>query len=110
MIGLYSLSFIQGNDVSILDSTAQSISISYKFGILAFLSLIPFVWFILELIKPSTIIGKLSQDITKNSIKEYSKDLHSRARGSYKKHKNPIQPIIDIIKSSLYKSDLVTFL
>ncbi len=69
------------------------ISISYIIGIFAFLSLIPYIQNIYELLKPSEIISRLSTRITMDNI--LSDD-------------DPIQPITDIVISSLMRYDEAT--
>jgi len=69
------------------------LSISYIVGIFAFMSLIPYILNIYELLKPSEIILRLSTRITKDNILSDN---------------DPIQPITDIVISSLMRYDEAT--
>jgi hypothetical protein len=77
---------------------------AYYISMFAFVALIPYIWNILDLMKPSTVIGKLAEKITrKNILKAASKD------GIIIEKDDPIQPIIDIMNASLMKYDYGTF-
>jgi hypothetical protein len=69
-------------------------------GIIAFLSVIPFIYNTLNILKPITLIKKLSSDITRKKIILNIEDEEN--------HEDPIQPIIDILQSSLMKHDYRT--
>ena len=80
------------------------IAITYTFGILAFVFLAVYIWDILGLLNPSTIIGILAEDISKENILE-------SARNEKAGKDNPndaILPIIDIIRSAQMKYDYET--
>ncbi|MFQ5891691.1 MAG: DUF2254 family protein, partial [Candidatus Methanofastidiosia archaeon] len=68
------------------------ISLSYFLGIYCFLALIPYSYNMFAMLKRSTIIRKLSEDITKDAL----------LKG------DPIQPLIDIVRGSLMKYDYGT--
>jgi uncharacterized membrane protein len=70
------------------------IFLAYCTSIFAFVALIPYIWNILELMKPSTVINKLAERITKENI---LKATDEKKFGE----KDPIQPIMDIVHSSL---------
>ncbi len=76
---------------------------AYCLGIFAFVSLGPYFWNTLNLLKPSTAINILAEKVTKE-------DILSSIRDGHKKYddKDPIQPITDIIRSSLMKYDYET--
>lgn len=72
------------------------VAFSYSLGIFAFLLLVPYIYKVLELISPYTLIDRISEDITKDSI------LSTRIAGE---RNDPIQPIMDIIIGSLKRHD-----
>ena len=81
----------------------NQISLAYYFGIFTFVALVPYLWNTFDLLKPSTIIKYLGEEITiKNilSIKKHGLEMYIG--------NNPIQPIIDILRGSLMKSDFET--
>ena len=97
--GLYVISGIKDNESIISNNIVFGISLSYRLGILAFLALIPYTWTTLILLKPSTIIDKLSQNISLEAILSYSPLSDPGKKDDH------IQPIVDIIIASLMKSD-----
>jgi len=102
IFGLYALIQIADNPSrSIVVDIWNPISVSFRIGIVSFFALLPHIWYTLELLKPSTIMRKLSYDITKNSIK--SNQAYPRG------YADPFRPIMDIIMSSLNRNDLTTF-
>jgi hypothetical protein len=90
-IGMWVLMGIKDQDFSCL-----WVAISYSLGILAFLALVPYIWKVLELISPYTLIDRISTNITNESI------LSTKITGE---RNDPIQPIMDIIIGSLEKHD-----
>ena len=80
------------NNTYILEN---DILFSYYLGAIAFLALVPYIWIILDLLKPSNIINNLSEKITAKAILS-----NTRPRDP-----DPLQPIIDIITNSLIKND-----
>ena len=74
------------------------ISLSSYFTIFTFIILFPFFINMLNILKPSTIIQELINDITKRYVIE--------CKGDYgKKPNDPFYPIADIFKDSLLKRD-----
>jgi hypothetical protein len=69
-------------------------------GIIAFLSVIPFIYNTLNILKPITLIKKLSKDITKEKIILNIDDENT--------YEDPIQPLIDILQSSVMRYDYRT--
>jgi len=65
----------------------------YALGISTFVILFPYMWNIINLLKPENIINRLASDITKDAI------LNSE---------DPLQPIMDIVHGSIMKYDLDT--
>lgn len=68
-------------------------------GIYSFLALIPYTLDILDLMKPSTILGILAKKITKDNIQSSIEK---------KDDKDPIQPLMDILLTSLMRYDYGT--
>jgi hypothetical protein len=103
--GLIVLRLIEGNkgelvNQSVIWSFGHSITLdccitlAFWLGIVAFVALIPYILYITDLLKPEKIIKELANGITKN--KEYNSS------------KDPIQPIVDIIRGSIRKYDFET--
>lgn len=100
--GLYALNqIIDNSSRSIIVDIWNPISISFRLGIVAFIALVIHIWNTLELLKPSTIMKKLSYDITMKSIKSYQDNPRN--------YKDPFTPIMDIVTSSLDRNDQTTF-
>ena len=85
-----------------LSNLDNQITYSYFLGIYVLLALIPYIWNTLNLLKPSTVIGKLSEKITKQNILSAIEEQETHG------DKDPIQPVIDIVRSSLMKYDFET--
>lgn len=85
------------------------ISLSYYLGVFAFVALIPYIWNTLEMLKPSVVINILAKEINKKNIlatvqedREEMKDgitSFSYSRGFPRVEKDPILPIIDIVRA-----------
>lgn len=73
----------------------------YCLGIVAFVSVIPFIWVTFNLLKPTTILEELSKDIKKEKILGHITNK--------KENEDPLQPIIDILHSSCIKNDYDSF-
>jgi len=99
----YILSIIYG--LIILKFTGSSYNIEIRIwiaifiGIFALFALIPYILDILDLMKPSTIISKLESKIKDNNVLYFI---------ITDKHDDPLQPLIDVIHSSLMKHDYGT--
>lgn len=83
---------------------------AYFFGVIAFLFLIPYMWTTFNLLKPSTMIDILAEEVTKENILSALKNNKYEGyifRSYVNMEKDPILPIIDIVHSSLknYDSD-----
>jgi hypothetical protein len=98
--GLAVLKLIESNDKNI-SNFEYYISLDYRLSIFAFLAIIPYIWNILDLLKPSNIIDKLSDEITKDRV------LSVNQLGD---ENDPIQPITDILISSLMRYDECTIM
>ncbi len=89
------------NRISDLESY---ILFAYYISMFAFIALIPYMWNILDLMKPSVVIGKLTERITLENVL-----TAAGAEGKLIERDDPIQPIIDIMNASLMKYDYGTF-
>lgn len=78
----------------------NQIIIIYFISIFAFGILVPYMVYILDLMNPSTVINKLAEDITLEKVSLASEDNSN--------NKDPIQPIMDVVHSSLIKYDYGT--
>ncbi|WP_319509160.1 DUF2254 family protein [uncultured Methanolobus sp.] len=79
-----------------------AIFVAYFMGFFAFVCLVPYMLKTLDLLKPSTVITLLAEEITKEKILEFLDN------GDDVDEKDPIQPIIDIINNSLDRNDYET--
>ena len=77
-----------------LISLEHGVSMAYWLGIFTFIILVPYLWNILDLLKPENIINRLKIDITKDTLLNSEED--------------PIQPITDIVHGSIMKYDIAT--
>jgi hypothetical protein len=74
------------------------VSFALWFGAFTFVALFPYMWNIIKLLEPTTIIKRLSEDILEHKISSYNKE----------KGDDPVLPIVDIISGSINKHDLGT--
>lgn len=79
-----------------------AIWLSYLLGVYAFLALVPYILDILNLMKPSTVIKKLSEKITKSNIKFFLNKKENDQKD------DPIQPVMDILFGALLRYDYGT--
>jgi hypothetical protein len=86
-----------------LSNLEGNIAFSYYLGVFAFVALVPYMWNTLEMLKPSTVIKVLSEEITKGNILSAIKDNSLKPN-----ERDPIQPIIDIVRGSMMKYDYET--
>jgi hypothetical protein len=70
------------------------VSLAYWLGAFAFVALFPYMWNIISLLQPESVIKRLAIKITKDNI------LNSK--------EDPIQPIMDIVHGSIMKYDIET--
>lgn len=75
------------------------IFLDYILSIMAFISLIPFIYNTFDVLKPSSLIKNLAQDVTNEKIFDYLNEIMKE---------DPLQPIIDILLTSLIKYDFAT--
>lgn len=69
-------------------------------SVFAFVALVPYMLKMFELLKPSTIIDMLAEGITKEKILSVGLEKSGE--------KDPIQPIVDIVRGSMMKYDYET--
>ncbi len=89
------------NRISDLESY---ILFAYYISMFAFIALIPYMWNVLDLMKPSVVIDKLTERITEKNVL-----TAASADGKLIEKDDPIQPIVDIMNASLMKYDYGTF-
>jgi hypothetical protein len=111
------------------------VSFALWLGIFTFVALFPYMWNIINLLKPTTIIDRLSADITKKKTSNYLKYIEAKEGTSEEEEpstleeqiqpsgdkikeaskedeirsvEDPVQPIGDIITRSLMNHDITT--
>ena len=120
-LGLYILMMMQVIQNENLDLLAVSNCYSYHISlehwiyaayfsaIITFVALFRYMKNVLYLLKPSNIIKKLSDNITKENISKHIKSVEDHKENRTKPiEEDPVQPIVDIIRSSLIKHDFAT--
>ena len=107
LTGIYVGAIIYGLSVlKLMDKPNQlenHILSSYSLGIFVLLSLAPYIWNTFNFLKPSTIINSLSEKISCETILYAIEEDNEKIDDV-----DPIQPIIDIVRSSLMKYDYET--
>lgn len=99
----YGLGLLKVIDIGVAGINMElAIFAVYFLGFFAFVCLIPYILKTLDLLKPSKVIDLLAMDIT---IEKVMKALEDDGEIT---EKDPIQPIIDIINSSLERNDYET--
>lgn len=90
---VYSLLVLQMvEEIDSILNVEKQVIFSLFLGIFCFFSLLPYTYIMLIMLRISTIIGKLSEEINKNSLLK----------------EDPVYPIIDIIIGSMKKDDFRT--
>jgi len=118
LIGVYGIAMFYGlwalNQTNSLDT---HMAFSYYLGIFAFVALGPYIWKTLDMLKPSVAINILAKEINKkNMVSAVQGDNETMGDGitsftflGYRRvERDPILPIIDIVRSSLMKFDSET--
>ncbi|WP_321429652.1 DUF2254 family protein [uncultured Methanolobus sp.] len=82
-----------------------AIFVAYFMGFFAFVCLVPYMLKTLDLLKPSTVITLLAEEINKKNVLEALKD---NKIGMNIEDNDPVQPIIDMINVALNKNDRET--
>lgn len=109
LMGIYGVAIFYGLGVMKLINKdnilyfEMEISRAYYFGVFAFVALVPYMLKMFEMLKPSNVIDMLAERITKDNILSAIGDSTQP-----NVEKDPIQPIIDIVRSSLMKYDIET--
>ena len=80
----------------------SAIFVAYFMGFFAFICLVPYMLKTLDLLKPSTVIKLLAEEITKKNILNYL-ELNDEVDEI-----DPIQPTIDIMNNALARNDYET--
>ena len=78
----------------------ELVLISYSLGIIAIMALVPYILVIFDLLQPKSMINQLKNDINENKMCIAIKDEDKE---------DPIQPITDIIYSSIERNDSKTY-
>jgi len=83
--------------------------LAYLMGIAAFVGLFWHIGNVINLLKPETIIKRLSENITKENVLKHTESVEENEKDRTKPiEEDPIQPIMDIIHSSIMKYDIAT--
>jgi len=83
--------------------------LAYSMGVAAFAGLFWHIGNVINLLKPENIINRLSENMAKENISKYIKSLDEHKAGRTRPIEvDPVQPIEDIICSSLSKHDFTT--
>ena len=83
--------------------------LAYLMGIIAFAGLFWHIGNVINLLKPETIIKRLSENITKENVLKHIESVKENKKDRTKPiEEDPIQPIMDIIHSSVMKYDIAT--
>ena len=109
--GLFTLLMIGAEhpDTSISRLIGDRVMFAYFFGFSTFAILFPYISAMFNILNPANIIKKLSYNIDEKNIVEYIKSLEEYKKDRTKPIKeDPVQPIVDIIRSSLIKHDFAT--
>lgn len=101
--GLGVLKMIENPLVGRQSNLEEHIAFSYYLGVFAFVALVPYMWNTLEMLKPSAVIDILAKRITKDSILAAINETQEKSDG-----KDPILPIVDIVRGSMMKYDTET--
>lgn len=106
--GLIMLS-LMNKSITLKNSLQESLfnfKMYLSFSFFVFLAIGPYIWNTLELLRPSTIINLLAQEITVSKIKKIN-DKDSN-KGLIIDNGDPLLPIIDIVNASIMRYDFAT--
>ena len=110
--GLFVLEMIDGEYQNLSHwsvSLESCVFLAYLMGVAAFAGLFWHIGNVIDLLKPENIIKRLSGDITKKNISKHIKSLDEhKVDRTQPIEADPVQPIEDIICSSLSKHDFTT--
>jgi hypothetical protein len=111
LIGIYGIAIFYGLGVlkliekvnpgfNSLSNLEGEVAFSYYLGVFSYVALVPYIWKMFDMVKPSDVFEIISGKITKKNI------LAAIQEGEEQSDENdPIQPIIDVIHASLMKYD-----
>ncbi|MBU7045633.1 MAG: DUF2254 domain-containing protein [Theionarchaea archaeon] len=97
---LYTLFVLKMVKINSESNFEAHISMCYFSAVFCFTALIPYTLNMFDLLEPSIILEKLSENVTRNNI------LKAAVKNNHRK--DPIQPIIDLLRGSLMKYDYET--
>ena len=113
--GLFVLEMIQDEDPSqiifwsfhnFFISLELLIYLAYWLGLVTFAALFVYMKNVFDLLKPENIIKKLADNITKENILKFEeKQKEDQGNRTQPVKVDPVQPIVDIIRSSIMKYD-----
>ncbi|MCZ7401297.1 MAG: DUF2254 domain-containing protein [Candidatus Methanoperedens sp.] len=108
--GLGVLKMIENPQVGRLSNLEGQIAFSYYLGVFAFVALVPYMWKMFEMLKPSTVINMLAIKITKQNILSAigEETIDKKFLPIIDVENDPILPVIDIVRSALMKYDYET--
>ena len=90
-------------------SIEYRIGVVYCLGILTFVAIVPYILNTVNFLNPANIIKILSHDITESTILKHIKSVEKHEKDRTKPiEEDPVQPTVDMIRSSLIKHDFVT--
>ncbi len=112
--GLFLLKLVEGAEGELVSQSAIRalgrfsisfefcVSLAYWLGAFTFVVLIAYMWNIMGLLKPESIINQLTIEITKDKIIDTEEDKLINPE------KDPAQPLMDMIRGSIMKYDFLT--
>ncbi|OPY25546.1 MAG: hypothetical protein A4E23_00047 [Methanomethylovorans sp. PtaU1.Bin073] len=97
----YGLGLLKVIDIGVAGINMEfAIFAAYSLGFFAFVCLVPYIVKTLDLLKPSTVITLLAEEVTKEKLlKRWEKEWDEIAEN------DPLQPIMEIIITSLERND-----
>jgi hypothetical protein len=105
--GLFVLEMIGGtyqNLIRLGVSLEFCVFLVYSMGVIAFVGLFCHVGNVISILNPENIIKRLSEDITRENVLKHIKSVEANKKDRKKPvDKDPILPIVDIIRSSIMK-------
>ncbi|MDO8724554.1 MAG: DUF2254 family protein [Candidatus Methanoperedens sp.] len=111
LIGIYGIAIFYGLGVlkliemanpqlNSLSNLEHEIAFSFYLGVFSYVALVPYIWKMFDMVKPSDVFEIISGKITKKNILAAIREGEEQSDES-----DPIQPIIDVIHASLMKYD-----
>ena len=112
--GLFVLGMIGGkysisNSWYIIVPLEICVFFAYLMGVIAFAWLFLHIGNVINLLKPETIIKRLSENATKENVLKHTESVEENEKDRTKPiEEDPIQPIMDIIHGAVMKYDIAT--